>query len=606
MTIIEPPDPAQTPREEDGPEPARDASIHASGERRGERYAQSAPQEMGMIGLPERGDGPARAYLAAGAAFYLVFALMFIGSLMSTRPDKGRALLELFGISDHVNGIILVLIVSGIVLTVYAAWTVWRDADLLRREEDDVDWVLGRRREGLMLVFAPAGERESRFARGERTIRPGEAAHVETLVDDRVRRVHQSRTEGGATHMPVEELRGIAETRTASYGHVARFASSLLLLLAVLGTFAGVKTALPSLIEAVGAADGAAQGSIVGPLRNVADAFGGNALALVGAIAVGLMAQGLSVGRRNLLERLELASAEYIYDNRRTHNADPLLAAVETLSVTAGEVHNASTAFLGIEGSLEALSESFRTAFGSLNDTLSEVMAAQDEQLHRRTAQALGSLEGKVASLADAVRGNTASYQGLVDRIGERTAESREAVQQMQAAAASLDRALQGVVTLGTSSAAASDTLRAGIDTLVDGTRRVEERMAAVAEAVERTRPALQEVESAVAGAADRVAGIDARAAASWKTVADEVRAQFAELARGPSPVQSPVQTGRGGALPADELGLLRRIAAAAEKPRGPSFRDVALAAMAGVVGGAGIVSVVVYLGGWMIRAVGS
>jgi hypothetical protein len=604
MTIIEPSGPAQTPGEEDGAEPARDASTHAPGERRGERYAQSATQEMGMIGLPERGDGPARAYLAAGAAFYGVFTLMFIGSLMSSRPDKGRALLELFGISDHVNGIILVLIVSGIALTVYAAWTVWRDAALLRREEDDVDWVLDRRREGLMLVFAPAGEREARFARGERTIRPGESAHVETLVDDRVRRVHQSRTEGGATHMPVEELRGIAETRTASYGHVARFVSSLLLLLAVLGTFAGVKTALPSLIEAVGAADGATQGSIVGPLRNVADAFGGNALALVGAIAVGLMAQGLSVGRRNLLERLELASAEYIYDNRRTHNADPLLAAVETLSLTAGEVHNASTAFLGIEGSLEALSESFRTAFGSLNDTLSEVMAAQDEQLHRRTAQALGSLEGKVASLADAVRGNTASYQGLVDRIGERTAESREAVQQMQAASASLDRALQGVVTLGASSAAASDTLRTGIDTLVDGTRRVEERMAAVAEAVERTRPALQEVESAVAGAADRVAGIDARAAASWKTVADEVRAQFAELARGQSPVQAPGQTGRGGALPADELGLLRRIAAAAEKPRGPSFRDVALAAMAGVVGGAGVVSAVVVLGGWLLKAV--
>jgi hypothetical protein len=576
---------------------------------------QKAPQgalKMGMIGLPPRGDGPARAYLAVGSAFYLVFALMFIASLLGGREDRGRALLELFGISDHVNWIILVLIVSGILLTAGAAWTVWRDAALLRREEDDVDWVLRRQREGLMLVFAPAGEREARFARGERTIRPGEPAHVETLVDDRVRRVHQSRTDGGAVHMPVEELRGIAETRTASYGHVARFASSLLLLLAVLGTFAGVKTALPGLIEAVGTSEGAQgagvagapEGSIVGPLRSVADAFGGNALALVGAIAVGLMAQGLAVGRRNLLERLELASAEYIYDNRRTQNADPLIAAVETLSATAGEVHNASTAFLGIEGSLEALSESFRTAFGSLNDTLSEVMAAQDEQLHRRTAQALGSLEVKVASLADAVRGNTASYQGLVDRIGERAAESREAVQQMQAASASLSQALQGVQTLGTTSTAAATSLQAGVDTLVDGTRRVEERMAAVAEAVDRTRPALQEVEAAVAGAAERVSTIDARAAASWKAVADEVRAQLAELGRS----QAPVQSGGGGVLPADALGLLRRIAAAAETSRGPAPRDVALAAMAGVLGAAGVVYVILHLGGWvswLLRAVG-
>ena len=444
--------------------------------------ARPAARSMGMIGLPPRGDRPARLYLAAGTAFYLVFALMFIASLLRDREDRGRALLELFGVADGVNWIILVLIVAGILLTAGAAWTVWRDAGLLRQEEDDVDWVLHRRREGLMLVFAPAGEREARFARGERSIRPGEPAHVETLVDDRVRRVHQARTGGEAVHMPVEELRGIAETRTAGYGHVARFVSSLLLLLAVLGTFAGVKTALPSLIDAVG--DGARPDSIVGPLRAVADAFGGNALALVGAIAVGLMAQGLAVGRRNLLERLELASAEYIYDNRRTQNADPLLAAVETLSATAGEVHNASTAFLGIEGSLESLSESFRAAFGSLNETLSEVMAQQDEQLHRRTAQALGGLEVRVAALADAVRGNTASYQGLVDRIAERTAESREAVQQMQGASDALGRALQGILALGTASTTASTRLEEGMATLVEGTQRVE----AVVEAVPSAR----------------------------------------------------------------------------------------------------------------------
>jgi hypothetical protein len=603
MKVMEPSGPARPILVDDAPEQAPPAPAKGPA-----AEAAHGPQPMRMIDPPPRGDGPARTYLLLGAGFYLGFAILFIASLLTGRDDKGQALLELLGIADGVNWIIFSLIVSGILLTFYAAWTVWRDTALLRREEDDVDWVLVRRREGLMLVFAPAGERESRFAGGEQTIRPGESAHVETLVDDRVRRVHQSRTEGGATHMPVEELRGIAETRTASYGHVARFASSLLLLLAVLGTFAGVKTALPSLIDAIGATEGAGAtagaGSIVDPLRAVADAFGGNALALVGAIAVGLMAQGLAVGRRNLLERLELASAEYIYDNRRTQNADPLIAAVETLSATAGEVHNASTAFLGIEGSLEALSESFRTAFGSLNDTLSDVMAAQDEQLHRRTAQALGSLEGKVAALADAVRGNTASYQGLVDRIGERTAESREAVQQMKVASASLGSALQGMLTLGTASATAASKLEEGIDTLVEGTRRVEERMAAVAEAVDRTRPALQEVEAAVAGAADRVAGIDARAAASWKAVADEVRAQFAELARS----QAPAPVVHGGALPADELGLLRRIAASAETPRGPTTRQVAVAAMTGVLGAAGIIYVVVNLGtwvAWLLIAVG-
>lgn len=592
MTVMEPSDTARAAPPEGRPAPAPDEDGGTRG--------TSGAQRMRMIDPPPRGDGPARWYLIAGTAFYVMFTLLFTLALLSDRPDKGQALLELFGISpDGVNWIILLLILAGIALTIGAAWTVWRDVALLTREEDDVDWVLHRQRDGLMLVFAPAHEREARFARGERTIRPGESAHVETLVDDRVRRVHESST-GAGTHMPVEELRGIAETRTANFGHVARFASSLLLLLAVLGTFAGVKTALPSLIEAIGATEGAGAGagSIVDPLRAVADAFGGNALALVGAIAVGLMAQGLAVGRRSLLERLELVSAEYIYDNRRSSSADPLIAAVETLSATAGEVHNASTAFLGIEGSLEALGESFRTAFGSLNDTLSDVMRQQDEMLHQRTSQALEELQSRVVALAGAVDANTRSYQGLVDRVGERAAESREAMQQMQAANQSLATALQSILQVGTASATASKRLEEGISVMVQGTERIEERMAALADSVERSRPALQEVEAAVSGAAERVASIDARAAASWKSVADDVRKQFAEIAKAQS--SAPVVGGGGSPLPPDAVGLLRRIAAAAEAPRGPEPRLIALSAGAGVLGAAGVVYVVMNLGGWL------
>jgi hypothetical protein len=566
------------------------------------RAAASGPQRLRMIDPPPRGDGPARTYLRVGAGFYLGFALLFVISLLGGRKDKGWAFLELLGISqDGVNWIILSLILTGIGLTVFAAWTVRRDIELLAREEDDIDWVLSRQRDGLMLVFAPANEREARFARGERATRPGEPMLVETLVDDRVRRVHESAM-GSGTHMPVEELRGIAETRTARFGHVARFASSLLLLLAVLGTFAGVKTALPSLIAAIGAAEElatAAEGtSIVGPLQAVADAFGGNALALVGAIAVGLMAQGLSVGRRSLLERLELASAEYIYNNRRATNADPLIAAVETLSATAGEVHNASTAFLGIEGSLEALGDSFRVAFGSLNDKLADVMAQQDEQLHKRTSQSLENLEAKVALLTEAVQSNSRYYQGLVHRIDERTRESGQAVETMQHASESLTQALKGILRLGNASETASAKLEAGIVTLVQGTEQIGRRMEEVAVAVEHARPALQEVESAVALAAERVSTIDARAAASWKTVADDVRTQLAELAKTRAAAPVPM-TGGGTPLPADAIGLLRRIAQAAEAPRGPEPRLIALSA-----GAAGVAMyVLLNLGGWLSAA---
>jgi uncharacterized protein YoxC len=560
----------------------------------------AGPLRLKMIKPPSRGDKPARDYLVVGTVFYGVFSILFLISLLGGRPDKGMALRELFGVGAQPNFIIFILIVTGLALTIYAGWTVWADTLAIAREEADVDWVLNHEREGLMLVFADPKERLTRLRRGELTLRPGETPHVETLVDDRVRRVHQARLDGGAAHIPVEELRGIAETRTLQYGHVARFASSLLLLLAVLGTFAGVKTALPSLIDAISGAGGAGGGdanSMVGPLRAVADAFGGNALALVGAIAVGLMAQGLSVGRRHLLERLELVSAEYIYETTRAQNADPLIAAVGTLSGAAQAVREASGSFLGLESSLQGLSHSFQAGFDTLNDQLADLMRQQDEALHERTSKALEELQSRVVTLAGAVEANTRQYGGLVDRVGERAAESREAFAQMKAASETLSQALTGILQTRDASARATESIEKGIEVLVTGTSSVDARMAAVAEAVDHARPAMQEVEAAVRAAAARVEGIDARAAQHWKEAADEVKSQFESLAR---TQVHPAASAGGGGLSPDAVTLLRRIAAAAEASRGPSPVRIAVSCMAGVLGATAVVFVIANLPGWI------
>ncbi len=557
------------------------------------------PPPLEMIEPPVRGDVPARWYLWGGASFYVVFAGLFVISLVSGRPDKWLEVRQLLGFGEHINLNVLLLIAGGIGLTIYAALTVRADARSIKAEEDDVDWVLEHRREGLMLVFADPKERLTRLNRGERTLREGEKPHVETLVDDRVRRVHQARLDGGATHIPVEELRGIAETRTLRYGHVARFTSSLLLLMAVLGTFAGVKTALPSLIDAIsgaGGAGGADANSLVGPLRAVADAFGGNALALVGAIAVGLMAQGLSVGRRHLLERLELVSAEYIYETTRAQNADPLIAAVGTLSGAAQAVREASGSFLGLESSLQGLSHSFQAGFDTLNDQLADLMRQQDEALHERTSKALEELQSRVVTLAGAVEANTRQYGGLVDRVGERAAESREAFAKMQAASETLSQALTGILQTRDAAARATENIEKGIEALVQGTSSVDARMAAVAEAVDHARPAMQEVELAVRAAAARVEGIDARAAQHWKDAAAEVKSQFEALAR---TQVHPAAAVAGGGLSPDAVTLLRRIAAAAEAQRVPSPTLIAVSCMAGVLGATAIVFAIANLPGW-------
>jgi hypothetical protein len=87
--------------------------------------------------------------------------------------------------------------------------------------------------------------------------------------------------------------------------------------------------------------------------------------------------------------------------------------------------------------------------------------------------------------------------------------------------------------------------------------------------------------------------------------VADEVRQQFAELARTQAQAAAaPVAVAGGSALPADAVGLLRRIATAAEAQHGPSPRLIALSAGTGVLGAAAVVYVATNLGGWIAALV--
>jgi len=602
MTDTLPPPPAPSSPVEEAPPPAAPGVLR-----------------LKMIAPPVAGDVPARGWFAFGIAFYLLLSALLLGSLLVTsRQGIARGLLQMVGLGgEHWNLALFVLVVGGVALTAYAAVTVRADIATLAREEVDIEWVLKTESNGVALVFLDPAERQKRYARGEYSLPADVRVEVETLLDDRVRRVVEATQAGGATHVPVDELRGIAEKRTARLGGFARFASSLLLLLAVLGTFAGVKTALPSLIDAVAAADGggAADGasaatparardtaaggagsvtaasSLVAPLRAVADAFGGNALALVGAIAVGLMAQGLAAGRRNLLERLELVSAEYIYDRRRSGSADPLRVAVEALAETAGEVRDATQSLSGIEGELQGMGDVFREAFDALNQRLTDIVTQQDDLLHQRTSETLEQLGRQVVALAGAVDANTRCYTGIVDRVGERAAESREALQRMEQANLALGRALEGIAQLGDASGRASEALHQRLNGLEEGTIHLMQRMESIAGGVERARPALEQVEATLRAAADRQAAIDERAAQAWADAAEQVRKKLEIL---PAVQSGGVGSGGGGSggLGGDAVGLLRRIASGVEAAQPPSRLMLATLPLLGTLGAIAIVYV--------------
>lgn len=485
---------------------------------------------MKMIDPPGRGDVRAHLWVWAGCAVYALLAIVFIGTQMN-REHPVASFFALFGLGHPRNYSVLVLVGGGIALTLVAIRSVFRDLELIRKEEDDVQWVLDKGPEGgAALVLASETDREALFNARMFSIPTGDMARVETMIDDRVRRAYLARQDSRGAGVPVEELRIIAERRTSRFGAFARYASSLLLLLAVLGTFAGVKTALPGLIEAVtvaGAGSTDAAASIAEPLQAVADAFGGNALALIGAISLGLMAHGLGTGRRHLLERLELASAEYVYGSDRSHVADPLQAAVAALQQTAEEIHRSSGAFLGIEGGLESLRAEFKASFGSLDERLSEILHHQESGLYQRTSEALESLQARMSTLAEAVQANTRLYHGFVDRVGDRAEESRHAIAEMKKTSESLSRALESVARLGEVSGRSGDSIERSTQLLVEGTRQVAQQVEALRGSMESVHPAFAQVDASLQASVTRVEQVDDRAAAMWARTGDQIQRQL-------------------------------------------------------------------------------
>lgn len=464
------------------------------------------PAPLETIQLPPPGQAHALAWFGAGFLFYAVVSFVFFYTLVA--PDQEGAassIPEIIGLGPSPNPSIAVLVIVGFLVTVAAIISVIRDIVEIRREEADVEWLIRHKRRFAQLVLAPTRERDSLREAGEVTVDRARI-RIETLVDDRVRRVMFSQGNIRSAMVPVEELRVIAQTRTARLGGFARYSTSLLLLLAVLGTFAGVKTALPGLIQAVTAGGGGAplgtSINIDAPLQAVADAFGANALALIGAIAVGIMAHGVAVGRRNLLERLEFVSAEYIYGGRQVDSSDPLRTAVEAMRETVERVRETSGSLLGIESGLSSLGSQFAGAFESLDARLTAIVEQQDQRLHERTSHALEELRERVSELAEVVDANTRAYSGLVDRVGERSEETRHSLEQIRASNELLARGLEGAANLGAVAGAAGEEITTSISRLEEGTVEIRGQVAALGDAVDSIQPALQEARELIAAAA--------------------------------------------------------------------------------------------------------
>ena len=584
-----------------------------SGYGRDDQRLDAGRRSLEMLQPPGRGDIVALRWWWCGIAGYALLGAALLGAVGRGSANAfGQDAAALFGLGNPPNYFITVLVGGGILLAVATMYLVRRDIGDMSLEEDDVDWVLRTKGDGVPLVFLEPEEREARFERGDFTI-PDRDAKVTTLLDDRVRRVHSAMASAGSATVSPENLKAIAVDRTARYGSFARYSSSLLLLLAVLGTFAGVKTALPALIGALGTTSDTS--TLIGPLSAVASAFGGNALALVGAIAIGLMAQGVGFGRRNLLERLELVSAEYIYQDGTSSSANPLQAAVTALRDTANQIHAATGRMTGIEGGLRGLSNEFKTSFEVLSTTLADIADRQEEGLYERTSASLDALQHRVADLAKSVEATALVHSQITAAVQARAEESRAAIEQMRQTNARLGQSLDAFLRVGEWAERSFSDVSKASQLLVTGSQGVSEQMLGLTTAVSAVKPGLEQLERTLSAAAAHASRDDGRSTEAIEAFAVSIGTQLQQVvgqlhaateSTRPTRVDTPALIGpvQGSAVSQgmprtdESLALLRRIAQSTEvatAARPTLVQMIGVSVVAGLLGG-GIIAAVLRL----------
>jgi len=520
-------------------EPANDGG--SSGGR-----VRSTDRVGGRLQLPTAGHVPARRLLLAGIAFYVAFAaVLAVGIAKAGDAGIVLAVKELLGL--EASWTMFLLVVVGIAVFIGATLLVYQDIRWLANEEQDIEFLL-RNPKAPTLVLVDQSKRGQLLRQRIFDADPSQWGSVETILDDRVRRF-VSRQNDRSVHFSPEELRILAEQRTGRVGVNARYASALLLLLAVLGTFSGVKSALPELIQAAGAAtsQGGAGTGMVDALREVAGAFGANSLALLAAIAVSVMSQGLSIGRRNFLERLEHASEPLFSGVGGASSGDPLTNAMEALRGSADVMSGTAGSIRNLESVVNDLSTTFRDSFQELTQQLQDLALQQERSMHEKTAQEFSALQVAVQEMSEMVEQVIRANTTLVETIGRQHQESRDTITAATAVYSSLDRGVAGVTALNEVASRAAVEVGAGLDRMRLSSEEVVQRLLAAASSMDRVQPGLQGLEQLMQQAMAQFGSGEKAAAAAWTKAAQDVTQRMERVLKQAAADRSALLSGGGG-----------------------------------------------------------
>ncbi len=395
---------------------------------------EDGSQSATASGLGQRGDVLARRWWIAGLIVYFALSLsVIIGGDFAATPAR---LLEFVGISKihevvTYNFQVMLVVGIAILLTLAAFIAATRDVAFLWREEEDVEWLVRHGNRRVLYLLLP---RLSRAAALDTGVLPSPSEwHTPTLLSERVRRVHQAQLRADGSRTSPEQLRHGAESRTSRHGQLARYASGLLLLLTVLGTFSGVKTALPSLIEAVTASTTGGTG-LQESLTIIAQAYGSNSLALIGAIALGIVVQGFSVGRTHFLERLESVSDDMVYSSADFGASAPLEAATQSLENAARSLLDSQMAFEDISDAIGGLERTTHDAFQGLRSSLDGLGSKTEEEFFRHSAKLFEGVDHRLGRLEEAVATSAEAYGSVIGDLNRRGAETQAAFDALRVA----------------------------------------------------------------------------------------------------------------------------------------------------------------------------
>ena len=247
-----------------------------------------------------------------------------------------------------------------------------------------------------------------------------------TLIGSRALRVRELRLETGASLQGVRQgLRAEALSKSAPLGTFTRFLASVLLLLAVLGTFAGMKTALPALVEVL-QIDKTDPNSIDPTrireaLRGVENAFGANYLALVGALGLMLVTFGAASDRKVILAQLERFSDRYLYPQLPAGaDATAIERVVLELRTSIGEVATVAASIGDLRGSIDSLQSGLSQAISGMHAAFTGQFQKDLIRYHADHAERSAELTKGVADIATSLSVTAVAYQGLVEGLRER------------------------------------------------------------------------------------------------------------------------------------------------------------------------------------------